>query len=62
MKTIVFYEVPKFPELKFSGWRTLDAQVPPEQVHRFVDIRRACHVGCGQCGFTEDYPVHEKVA
>ncbi len=62
MNTTLRYEVPKFHELKFSGWRTLDAQVPPEQVHEFVDIRRACHVGCGKCGFPVGYPVHQEVA
>jgi len=46
----------------FSGWRGLRVKVDPDEAHSFVDIRKACHVGCGKCGFPADYPLHQKAA
>ena len=57
-----FYPTSEKIKLVFSGWRTSDAKVDPAEAHPFVDIRKACHVGCGKCGFPADYPLHQKAA
>ncbi len=49
----------------FSGWREMEkglALADPAETHPFVSLRRACHVGCGKCGFPADYPLHQKAA
>ncbi len=54
---------PPFGKVLLRWTEVVDAApVDPEEAHPFVSLRRACHVGCGKCGFPADYPLHQKAA